>query len=849
MPVSDLGLFYTPPTKKQGFADVAGTNAFTASSTTPTSKQGFAPFGQSSGTGGFNDNQRGSAMNFAQNNVLPQINSAGTTSNGMTIPSNTALTDAQMGALYQQQRELAGVRELGVSNEQYRNSSLYNPPSSPAAAVSGGGSRAQSTGPAPIPEVLISQDLSQRTPSGSVYAPDLSAYNDSSLFNYTGPGGVDEYTYGQGLRTGGADYSIFGSPADIANPYYEGQFAPRPEPVGPADGAISMNPVQLPGDLPQIEVSADVSMPGFVGGSSPTDLTYQQTIDEMGIFGPNNPPPSTTFPSPGDITETDQQYQDILNQSLMDNQTQAETAMGDRSGFPNDNRVITASIPGMTMDDTAAIEQGMAAPETFMSGGSPNGRGGFDLYYDRDDVPKMSLDPNTFETSDSVARDVAAGMAENLETLMEQGTRLQTMYDVAEGRQRAGERENLLQNQDVEAANYQRALDAQKIELDKQRYNTQISNPTADFSGYMRNYGSGFTEPQASISDVTDATPMQFANNAGQMEARNTSIFDAKREDSPFAKGPAQEIKNIFDEQQNYEVPASEMSPGETGLINGIVEGLKAFGPNDERSMGEQKAWDRYGDYKSAGIEALNKGEIDEKAFNEIKGKAGSETVINHFVDSSKNPKTNNFMTNASNIFYQAMDVIVGDDSIKDGIVDYYQQKKGVNSTEPLGSVAEEIAKAKEATAQRKEVQENIFTPGPMKFAAAASKPDPAVAKKAESAKKAAAAAKAKAEAQAKAKAEQARSKAAAKPKAEAAAKAKAKKEADEAARKARENARKPAPAPKRVTVSYNKNKPTPVKKSKPTGRGPQPSKPTRTTGSRGGRGNVGATKRLTGGR
>ena len=742
MPVSDLGLFYTPPTKKQGFADVAGTNAFTASSTTPTSKQGFAPFGQSSGTGGFNDNQRGSAMNFAQNNVLPQINSAGTTSNGMTIPSNTALTDAQMGALYQQQRELAGVRELGVSNEQYRNSSLYNPPSSPAAAVSGGGSRAQSAGPAPIPEVLISQDLSQRTPSGSVYAPDLSAYNDSSLFNYTGPGGVDEYTYGQGLRTGGADYSIFGSPADISNPYYEGQFAPMTQtvPVGPADGAISMNPVQLPGDLPQIEVSADVSMPGFVGGGSPADLTYQQTIDEMGIFGPNNPPPSTTFPSPGDMTETDKQYQDMLNQSLMDNQTQAETAMGDRSGFPNDNRVITASIPGMTMDDTAAIEQGMAAPETFMSGGSPNGRGGFDLYYDRDDVPKMSLDPNTLETSDSVARDVAAGMAENLETLMEQGTRLQTMYDVAEGRQRAGERENLLQNQDVEAANYQRALDAQKIELDKQRYNTQISNPTADFSGYMRNYGSGFVEPQASISDVTDATPMQFANNAGQMEARNTSIFDAKREDSPFAKGPAQEIKNIFDEQQNYEVPASEMSPGEVGLVNGLLEGAEAVyegafsvdgsGTDRVKTPAESAAWDKYYGYKNAGIEALNKGEIDVKAFNELKGKAGSDTVINHFVDTDKNPLINNSIANTANVLYQAMDVITGDDSIKDGITDFFQQKKGVDDDTPLGSIGEEIAKAKQATAQRKEVQENIFTPGPMKFAAVASKSEPVVVKK-----------------------------------------------------------------------------------------------------------------------
>ena len=740
MPVSDLGLFYTPPTKKQGFADVAGTNAFTASSTTPTSKQGFAPFGQSSGTGGFNDNQRGSAMNFAQNNVLPQINSAGTTSNGMTIPSNTALTDAQMGALYQQQRELAGVRELGVSNEQYRNSSLYNPPSSPSAAVSGGGSRAQSTGPAPIPEVLISQDLSQRTPSGSVYAPDLSAYNDSSLFNYTGPGGVDEYTYGQGLRTGGADYSIFGSPADIANPYYEGQFAPMAQtvPVGPADGAINMNPVQLPGDLPQIEVSADVSMPGFVGGSLPTDLTYQQTIDEMGIFGPNNPPPSTTFPSPGDMTETDKQYQDMLNQSLMDNQTQAEEAMGDRSGYSD--KSITTTIPGLTMDDTADIEQGMAAPEVLMSGGSPNGRGGFDLYYDRDDVPKMSLDPNTFETSDSVARDVAAGMADNLETLMEQGTRLQTMYDVAEGRQRAGERENLLQNQDVEAANYQRALDAQKIELDKQRYNTQISNPTADFSGYMRNYGSGFVEPQASISDVTDATPMQFANNAGQMEARNTSIFDAKREDSPFAKGPAQEIKNIFNEQQNYEVPASEMSPGEVGLVNGLLEGAEAVyqgafsvdgsGTDRVKTPEESAAWDKYYSYKSAGIDALNKGEIDVKAFNELKGKAGSDTVINHFVDTNKNPLINNSVANTANVLYQAMDVITGDDTIKDGITDFFQQKKGVDDNTPLGSIGEEIAKAKEATQQRKEVQENIFTPGPMKFAAVASKPDPVVVKK-----------------------------------------------------------------------------------------------------------------------
>ena len=52
----------------------------------------------------------------------------------------------------------------------------------------------------------------------------------------------------------------------------------------------------------------------------------------------------------------------------------------------------------------------------------------------------------------------------------------------------------------------------------------------------------------------------------------------------------------------------------------------------------------------------------------------------------------------------------------------------------------------------------------------------------------------------------------------------------------------------KRVKVSYNRNKPTPVKKSKPTPRGPKPAKPTRTTGSRGGRGNV-SRRRRTGGR
>jgi len=52
----------------------------------------------------------------------------------------------------------------------------------------------------------------------------------------------------------------------------------------------------------------------------------------------------------------------------------------------------------------------------------------------------------------------------------------------------------------------------------------------------------------------------------------------------------------------------------------------------------------------------------------------------------------------------------------------------------------------------------------------------------------------------------------------------------------------KPVAKPK-VKVNYNRNKPVAVKKTKPTPRGPQPVKVTRTTGSRGGRGNVAAKK------
>jgi len=473
------------------------------------------------------------------------------------------------------------------------NTTPSEPNRTPSPVNTTGGGRAQPSGPAPIPQVLISQNLAQRPQTGNVYAPDLSAYNDSSLFNYTGPGGVDEYTYGQGLRTGGADYSIFGSPADIANPYYEGQFTPMaqpvtPEPVGPADGAINMNPVQLPSDLPQIEVSADVSMPAFNGlvprpPSSSGDLTYQQTIDEMGIFGPDNPPPSTPFPSPGDMTETDKQYQDMLNQSLMDNQTQAEIAMGDRTGYSD--KSTTTTIPGLTMDDTADIERGMitsqrgttmddtaaieqgmresqrgttmddtTAIQMGMLQGTPNPQLGLPVP-EFNDLPEQGLTP-----LQQAARDAASNIDTRdfrfnptgeqdkslLQKWVESGPAYQPTSDadikeledvgnqVKSFADKTSQVRNLFDENVINTVGspnqfeIQRAeADANQAALDKQRYNTQINNPTADFSGYMKNYGDGggFKEA-APVESVFSGSPSAGidANTAQEIAARTESM-------------------------------------------------------------------------------------------------------------------------------------------------------------------------------------------------------------------------------------------------------------------------------------------------------------------------------------
>ena len=187
-----------------------------------------------------------------------------------------------------------------------------------AAATGGGAGGSTGTGSGSF----LSQDLRQRTPSGTMYNPDISEYLNSGLFNYTGPGGVPEYTYGQGLRTDGADYGIWGTPTDVPNPYYWGQFGEGfEESTGVADGAISLPPVDLPAGVsptnnnPNVGTNTTNINVGSGGGSGDKDLNYFETLAAMGI-DPSDAP-STTFPGPNDkLIEEAIMNQDAVKETL-----------------------------------------------------------------------------------------------------------------------------------------------------------------------------------------------------------------------------------------------------------------------------------------------------------------------------------------------------------------------------------------------------------------------------------------------------------------------------------------------------------------------------------------------------
>ena len=173
---------------------------------------------------------------------------------------------------------------LGIDGVPYNTALFALNDAAIAAAGGGGGGYGGGGGGSSAPAALLSQDLSQRPLSGTYYAPDLSAYNDSSLFNYTGPGGLSEYIYGQGLPYQGAGYDIWGTPTDMVNPYYTGQFAP--ESTGVADGAISLPPVDMPAGVAPTNNNPNV-------GTSNTNFDpYKgEAILNQNVI-------KTTFPSP-----------------------------------------------------------------------------------------------------------------------------------------------------------------------------------------------------------------------------------------------------------------------------------------------------------------------------------------------------------------------------------------------------------------------------------------------------------------------------------------------------------------------------------------------------------------------
>lgn len=112
---------------------------------------------------------------------------------------------------------------------------------------------------------------------------------------------------------------------------------------------------------------------------------------------------------------------------------------------------------------------------------------------------------------------------------------------------------------------------------------------------------------------------------------------------------------------------------------------------NPGRDKKSQDAWDAYNVYKSAAAQAFADGDIDEEAFNYIKGKAGAHNVTNRYINREDFPFLHQLGANAINVLYQGGQSYFGDQPWWDGIVDYVQQDEGVESEDPLLKPWQEI--------------------------------------------------------------------------------------------------------------------------------------------------------------
>ena len=142
----------------------------------------------------------------------------------------------------------------------------------------------------------------------------------------------------------------------------------------------------------------------------------------------------------------------------------------------------------------------------------------------------------------------------------------------------------------------------------------------------------------------------------------------------------------------NYE------SPGEKGLWYGLKTGYDDWknpqydhnNSKGQRTPGAQERWDAYSQHKTAGRRALQNGDITEEQFNNLKGKAGANTVIDYYVNREQSPFFHGMANNLTNIWYQgnqAMDTGTPWEEAKD----YYQQDNGAEDTSVLRKPWQEI--------------------------------------------------------------------------------------------------------------------------------------------------------------
>ena len=243
---------------------------------------------------------------------------------------------------------LDGVPYNSKLNEKFEPGGIFYDPdvnknTAIANAVASGAVSSAEAGATSSAPFELSQDLKQRTPSGTIYNPSMDDYNNASLFEYTGPGGLENYTYGEGLPT---DYGIYGTPPG-PNLYYEGQYGEGFVEPGVADPAIELPAVTMPDGVPQIPSSNASNK----ASNKKKDLTYAETIAAMGI-APGDAP-STLFPSPGNATNNESPYQSGMNPNLL-NSFINEAQGGGLPGYTNNG---TTSAADQAIFDAAKMSQ------------------------------------------------------------------------------------------------------------------------------------------------------------------------------------------------------------------------------------------------------------------------------------------------------------------------------------------------------------------------------------------------------------------------------------------------------------------------------------------------------------